>query len=151
PPRPSDEPILTRYHWGEIVGYGVVIAGTILGAFALAFTWLEMGPEQAVTVSFLTLSVARLFHVFNMRNPDSGLLRNEITRNPFVWGALVLCIALLSLAVYVTPLARVLEVTPPGVDGWLLVFGASLVPVLVGQVYLKLRSRWKDAQQPETP
>ncbi|NBC18178.1 MAG: HAD-IC family P-type ATPase, partial [Bacteroidetes bacterium] len=41
PPRPSDEPILTRYHWGEIVGYGVVIAGTILGAFALAFTWLE--------------------------------------------------------------------------------------------------------------
>jgi Ca2+-transporting ATPase len=150
PPRPSDEPILTRYHWGEIMGYGVVIAGTILGAFALAFTWLDMGTEQAVTVSFLTLSVSRLFHVFNMRNPDSGLLRNEITRNPFVWGALVLCIALLGLAVYVAPLANVLEVTPPGVDGWLLVLGASLVPVLVGQTYLVFRSRRTGAPEEAT-
>ena len=70
-----------------------------------------------------------------MRRLDSGLVNNEISRNPYVWGALALCIGLLLVAVYVPFLADILRVTAPGVDDWLPIVGGSLVPLIVGQVY----------------
>jgi Ca2+-transporting ATPase len=131
---------LTPYHWRLIGGYGALIAGTILGAFLIALYPLGMDTAQAVSVSFLTLSISRLLHVFNMRNPESGLFDNEISRTPYVWGALALCLGLLLLAVYWPPLASILSVVPPGRDGWLLIAGASLVPLGVGQLYLGWRA-----------
>ncbi|MFW6066767.1 MAG: cation-translocating P-type ATPase [Myxococcota bacterium] len=141
PPRAPGEGMVTRYHWAEIGGYGVVIGATVLGVFALALGWLELDTPQAVTVSFLTLSIARLWHVLNMRNVRTGILRNEVVRNPWMWGAVVLCIALLLLAVYVPPLAGVLALEHPGADGWALVAAGSLVPLVLGQTYLAFRGR----------
>jgi Ca2+-transporting ATPase len=134
PPRPAKEPILARRHWLAIAGYGLVIAATLAGAFILAFTWLGMNQQQAVTITFMTLGFTRLWHVFNMRDRDSGLLRNEISRNPYVWGALVFCTGLLLIAVYVPLLSTVLQTADPGVNGWLLIMGMSLLPLIIGQV-----------------
>jgi Ca2+-transporting ATPase len=139
-PRDPEESVVTPYHWGLIGGYGIVIAGTLLGAFLVALYGLGMEVPRAVSVSFLTLSISRLLHAFNMRSPESGLFDNEISRTPYVWGALALCLGLLLLAVYWPPLAGILSVMPPGVDGWLLIAGSSLVPLLIGQVYLGWRS-----------
>lgn len=105
----------------------------MLGVFALALTSFGMGEMKAVTISFLTLAAAQLWHVFNMREDDSGVWRNEITSNPYVWGALVLTIGLLIAAVYMPGLSGVLQTVDPGLDGWLIVLGASLIPLLFGQ------------------
>jgi Ca2+-transporting ATPase len=115
------------------VAYGVIIGATVLGALWLAINWLGMERQQAVTVSFATVVTARLWHVFNMRSQDSGILRNEVVRNRFVWGALALCIGLLLAAIYFPPFASVLSVVDPGVQGWLLILGMSLIPLVVGQ------------------
>lgn len=136
PPRNPKEAILTRRGWFEVAGYGVLIASVLLGAFLVALYVLKMAPAVALTVSFLTLSVTRLVHVFNMRRADSGILNNEVTRNGFVWGALALCGLLLAVAVYLPRLSSVLSLTPPGLDGWMIVVIASLVPLALGQVYL---------------
>lgn len=139
PPRDSQEAILTRRHWLAIAGYGVVIAVALLAAFALAFQWLSMDKNQAVTVSFITLGFTRLWHVFNMRDNDSGIFKNEITRNPYIWGALLFCTGLLLIAVYVPFLSQALQTVDPGVNGWLLIIGMSLVPLVVGQVFKLFR------------
>jgi Ca2+-transporting ATPase len=47
--------------------------------------------------------------------------------------------------VYWPPLATVLSVVPPGLDGWLLIAGASLVPLVGGQAYLGWRGRRRSA------
>lgn len=108
--RPSPDPeeaVVTPFHWG------------LLGTFLTAMHGLGMGTTQAVSVSFLTLSISRLLHVFNMRRSESGLFDNEISRTPNVWSALGLCLSLLLLAIYWPPLASILSVMPPGLDGWL--------------------------------
>jgi len=139
-PRPSDEPIMPKDCWLSIFGYGGLITFSVLLAFVLAFKMLGMDEGQAVTVSFLTLAFAQLWHVFNMRARATKLLKNDITSNPYVWGALGLCTVLLILVVYVPFMAGILKLADPGVWGWLLVLGASWLPCFVGQLW-KLRGK----------
>jgi len=139
PPRDPQEPIMTRHHWLEVGGYGLAITISVLGGFALALTRLGMNEARAVTLSFLSLALAQLWHVFNMRDRGTHLIRNDITRNLYVWGALVLCVALLLVAVYVPGLARLLGVVDPGTGGWALALGMSLVPLVIGQTLKQVR------------
>jgi Ca2+-transporting ATPase len=141
PPRDPQEPILTRRHWIEMGGFSALITVAVLGVLALALAGLGMQQERAVTISFLTLASAQLWHVFNMRDRGTGVLNNEVVRNPWVWGALALCTVLLLAAVYVPGLNRLLKVEDPGLAGWGLVLGASLLPWLVGQVFRSWRSK----------
>jgi len=134
PPRPSGEPILPRSYWFRVATYGGVIAGTVLASIVVATRWLGLEGAPAVTVSFLTLALAQLWHVFNMRAARSGLCKNEITRNGFVWGALALCAGLLLVVLYIPLLADVLGLSPPGRAEWLVALGLSFIPLAVGQV-----------------
>ena len=133
PPRDPREHVLERRHWIRIAGHGALITLAVLGALALALGSLGARGPEAVTISFLTLAFAQLWHVFDMRGPRSGLLRNEITRNRWIWGALLLCTALILAGVFVPPLAALLGVTRPTPLGWLLVAAASLAPLAVAQ------------------
>jgi Ca2+-transporting ATPase len=134
PPRDPDERVLMRQHWMGIVGYSSVISVAVLGALAVSVLWLGMSEARAVTISFLTLAFAQLWHVFNMRDHDTGVIDNDIVQNHWIWGALALCTALLLLAVYVPGFANLLRVEKPGLEGWALIIGASLIPWFVGLI-----------------
>lgn len=141
PPRDPEEPVLTRGHWSAIAGYGFIITLSVLGVFALALTSFGMNTEKAVTISFLTLAAAQLWHVFNMRDKDSNLILNEVTQNVYVWGALALTIGLLLAAVYLPGLATLLQTVDPGIDGWIMISVASVMPLIAGQILKSLASR----------
>ncbi|NIM50493.1 MAG: HAD-IC family P-type ATPase [Armatimonadetes bacterium] len=134
PPRDPREPILTSRHWKGVGGYGAGIAAAVLGALALSLLWLHIDTPRAVTVSFLTLAFAQLWHVFNMRDAASGILRNDVVSNTYVWGALSLCLVLLLGALYIPFLAHVLKVVPPDAAGWSVILGMSALPLIGGQV-----------------
>jgi Ca2+-transporting ATPase len=140
PPRNPQEPIVAFGEWLAIGGYGFAITVSVLAALALALLSCGMPERQAVTVSFLTLAFAQLWHVFNMRAHTSSFFRNEITSNAFVWGALGLCSGLLLIAVYVPVLSKVLKLEYPGLKGWMLVIVLSLVPYAIGQVVKTARA-----------
>lgn len=139
PPRDPAEPILTRRHWAGLATWATLIAGCVLGSMLLAERAAGLSREQAVTVSFLTLGLGKLWFTFNLRDPISGLVRNEITRNPWVWGAITLCLALLAASVYLPGLSAALETARPGADGWILVAAGSLAPLVLGQLWLLWR------------
>ena len=133
PPRNPKEPILTRFHWGVIGGYGALIGMSVLAVFWLAFQ-LNLGADEAVTISFLTFAFARLWHVFNMRDPDAPFIRNEVTTNRYVWIAIGIGVVLTLAAAYLPVLSTVLGTVPPSGEGWLLIGVGSLVPLIVGQI-----------------
>ncbi len=140
PARDASEPLLTKRHWIWMVGYSTLITVAVLASMHVAGTWLGLEGSEAVTISFLTLAFAQLWHVFNMRSPHDNGLVTDVTRNPYVWGALVLCTLLLLLAMVITPVANVLEVTMPTLNGWFVVLGFSLAPTVVGQIALLIAS-----------
>ena len=141
PPKASDEPILPKSGWSAIFGYGGLITVSVLVAFAIAFKmFYEEGKEsdlitrEAVTVSFLTLAMAQLWNIFNMRGNHTTMTKNDIVSNSYVWAALGLSVALLLVAVYLPPLAELMELSNPGLKGWVLVMVASSMTCVVGQV-----------------
>ncbi len=148
PPRDPKEPIIDRARWLGVGAYGGAITAATLAALWLALTLYDMSEARAVTVSFLTLAFAQLWHVFNMRHRESGIFRNEVTANPFIWGALALSAALIVAAVYAPGLSSVLSLSAPGADGWRLAIAMSLTPLLAGQLMKIWKSR---AARPKRP
>ena len=138
PPRDPAEQILDRQRWILIGVLGTLITLATLGAFLLALFWLGLEPAAAVTVAFLTLALAQLWNVFNMRDAGAGLFDNDVARNPYVWGALALCLGLIGLAVWLPALASLLGLPNPGTEGLVLALAASLTPLLLGQAWLAL-------------
>lgn len=132
-PRSSEEPILNKSGWMAIFGYGLLLTISVMTAFGLAFRF-GMEREQAVTVSFLTLAFSQLWHIFNMRDRRTALFNNEVVNNPYIWGALGFCVILLFAAVYLPPMAKILTLTHPGLIGWMLVLGASVLTCVLGQL-----------------
>ncbi|QID17538.1 hypothetical protein G3580_07710 [Nitrogeniibacter mangrovi] len=110
-----------------------MITATTLAVFALALFRLALVPAQAVTMAFVTLALAQLWHVFNMREAGSGWLANEVSRNPYVWGAVALCLALIGAALGWPALSALLQLPSPGGAGLALAVAASFVPLGVGQ------------------
>jgi Ca2+-transporting ATPase len=134
PPRDPREPLLGTPQWLFIAGYGTLLTASTLAGLIVGAYGLELEGDALVTVSFLTLAFAQLWHVFNTRGPRSPVFRNAVTRNPYVWMAVALCTAILLLALYVQPLAAVLRIVPPDLAGWTLIVGASMAPLLVGML-----------------
>ena len=150
PPRDPKEPILGRAQWLAIVLHGVALTAATFGALALGHLWLGLDERAAVTVTFLTLAFAQLWHVFNMRHPTSGLLHNEITRNPWIWAALVLCAGILVTAAYVPSLSHMLHLVAPDIKMWGIVLAMSLAPLLSGLIVRSVASRYEEKKYPRT-
>ncbi len=134
PPRDPREPILGRRQWIVIVLQSLALTAATFGAMAAARLGLDLDGVSIVTVTFLTLAFAQLWHVFNMRHPLSDPLRNEVTRNPWVWGALLLCTVLLAVPPYVAPMAYVMHLAPPTPAMWAIILAMSIAPLIVTQV-----------------
>jgi Ca2+-transporting ATPase len=138
-----------------MAGYGLAISASTLLAIVAATYWLGFDTAAATTVAFLTIALAQLGHVFNMRGRGSGVLRNAVTANRLLWYALALCLGLILLAVNVPALATALQIQAIGFEGWALAVGCSLLPLAAGQLWLTVgrdassrslrKNRYRDA------
>jgi Ca2+-transporting ATPase len=117
-----------------------------LGAFLLALNWLELEKPAAVTVGFLTLATSQLFHVNNVRDRQSSIFINEITTNHWLWGALAVSVTLLVASVTVPSLKEVFGTVTPDGPMILLILGMSVIPMILGQLYLGCRTELQSAQ-----
>jgi Ca2+-transporting ATPase len=138
-PRDADEPIMTRSHWISTGVYGALITAAVLFGMDYALSNLGFSSEKSTTISFLILASAQLWHVFDMRENGTNPIINSVTKNKFVWFALVITIALLLTAVYVPFMADLLSLVNPGLNGWMLVLAASLLPMVISQIMKEFR------------
>jgi Ca2+-transporting ATPase len=149
PPRDPGEPLLGRPQWLFIAGYAALLTAATLASLVLGRYWLLLEGDALVSVSFLTLAFAQLWHAFAMRGSGSHVLLNAVTRNAYVWMAIALCVGLLLLASYVPQLSSVLHIVAPDRAGWLLIVSCSLAPLVLGQTITVLVSPVQPRRQLE--
>ena len=139
PPRRPDETILSRGFVRAILFYSGWITVVTLAAYGWGLE--RSDPEQAVTLAFMTLALAQLFHLGNARSRGPVLRPTRIVANPWALGSIPLVIGLQLLAVYWPPLSAVLRTRPMTLEEWGVVLALSVVPAVVGQLIQVARER----------
>lgn len=130
PPRKAQESIMTPLHWQSTFIYGISITLSILGVTFLSYYYLVLPAPQINNLAFYTLVVAQLLHVFTMPKRQNSFFNNEVTKNPWIWGAIVLSVVITALAYSIPPVAEAFSLVPLSWTAlrWSFVFGfASLV------------------------
>jgi len=150
PPRDPVKPIVDKARWMDIFVFGGIITAATLSVYWMALGYFEMAQEDATTIAFLTLALAQLWHVFNMREPEEPAFVNSVVKNPYVWAAISFCILLLAAAFYIPVLSDVLNLRPLSVSQLSLSVGASLIPLLLGQIWLAIRRTTSSTARSET-
>lgn len=142
--RPPSDPknlIISNKGWITIAIYAALLTLAVIVAVLYCKQTITTDAKVANNVAFLTLAFAQLFHVFNMSSAHSNLLVNDITKNKFVWLALILCTALL-LVVYALPQMRLvlgLEVLSARI--WIISILAGTIPLILVQAYKAIWER----------
>jgi P-type Ca2+ transporter type 2C len=134
PPRHPEKPIITNKTWYTIALYAALMSMAVTIA-VIYCKYSGMDDRATNSVAFVTLTFAQLFHVFNMSSPRSGLLINEVTRNKFVWLALLLCVIIVGLVFSFPAMRLVLGLTVLSVNIWLIALAASCLPLVILKVY----------------
>jgi Ca2+-transporting ATPase len=76
-----------------------------------------------------------------MRDNISQLINNEITRNVWVWIAVIFCIGLILTAIYTPLVNELLKLTDPGIEGWMIILPMSLIPLILGPLVRHVAER----------
>lgn len=149
-PRAPDEPLLPARWWRWVLGHGAFLAGLVFIARVVATETFGLNADEARTVVFFCLAYPQVVHVFNLTEQRPFRLSNEVSTNPWVWGAVALCSVLLALALSVPPVAEALSLSAMSARGWGLVAGASVLEVIFGRIWPPPR-RPKDMARPVPP
>jgi Ca2+-transporting ATPase len=134
PPRDPKSAILSPWFLSSVVTFSLLITSATLGVFVWALEVKQAELSYAVTLAFMTLALAQLFHVFNARSARPVVFGRRLFRNRYVWAALALTIGLQVATVYTPLLSRVLGTYPLSPNDWLVVLAASLMPLIIGQM-----------------
>jgi Ca2+-transporting ATPase len=134
PPRKSSEPIVSRSNWISIVGYSFCLTAGVIAAEVYAMSFLEVDNKVVNNVTFYTLILAQLWNVFNMPGRETSFLKNQVTKNKYVWYALILCIVLTIVIYLIPPVRTALSLVSLEPFILFLILVASLIPVALVQL-----------------
>ncbi|MDQ5844371.1 MAG: HAD-IC family P-type ATPase [Acidobacteriota bacterium] len=142
PPRDPKRSLLSAKFVTLIAWQAAMLAALALAAYMWALNLYGPGTH-ARTIALFALIGGQLGHTFNCRSRTRSAF-DGLLRNPFILIAAVVVISLQLLAVYFSPLAKVLGTVRPSETDWLVILLCSLAPVLIVEA-TKTITRWKVA------
>jgi len=101
---------------------------------AWSYYVLELPPREINNLAFYTLVLGQLLNVFNVSRRELPFFVNEVTKNPWIWGAIAICTAITALAYFVPPMARALSLVPITWGQFMYVFIFGLGSLLLAQL-----------------
>ena len=105
-PRSSKESIFAGGVSVDIIWQGFMIAiitiiAYVVGHYMESGIWEFVNSPDGITMAFLTMSMAEIFHSFNLRSRKHSIFTIK-NQNKFLWGAMIVSL-LLTLAVIYIP------------------------------------------------
>jgi Ca2+-transporting ATPase len=137
-PRNPKEPIITAKHWVTASVYGLSITIAVIGVTIYAHNVMEVSYQVVNNMAFYTLVLAQLLNVFNVPHRNFSFLKNEVTTNPWIWGALGLSILILVLAYEIPILERVLSLVTLTSGQFLIIGLFGIGSLLLTQIIKRL-------------
>ncbi|MBN8826092.1 MULTISPECIES: cation-transporting P-type ATPase [unclassified Spirosoma] len=133
PPRDPKTPIMDTRDWRTLVLYALAMTAAVLGTYGIGTRLLGLNPDEGNNLTFYALSFAQLMHVFNLHSERSFFV-NEITRNRYIWYALIVCLAILAFTYFVPVLHDILNIQPMTTTEFSLILASGIAPVVLIQL-----------------
>ena len=108
-PRSSDEGIFAGGMGVSAAYQGVAVtiltlAAYFIGHFLEAGRWEIVQSADGMTMAFLTMSMAEIFHSYNLRSQYGSIISLK-THNLYLFGAMLLSLLLTAAVIYIPPVA----------------------------------------------
>ena len=129
PPRPGNSSLLSRDLIVLIGWQSLMLAGIVLSIYAWAINSYGEGAH-ARTIALIAVVGVQLGHLFNCRSRTRSAFEG-LLRNPALWVAAAMVITLQLMAIYITPLAKVLNTARLTTVDWILAGAAVIAPIIV--------------------
>lgn len=107
------------------IGHAMEVAKTT-GTFMLEIPKVE--SPDGITMAFLTMSMAEMFHAFNVRSRTRSIFALK-KQNVVMWGAFVLSLALTTLVIYVPFLRQAFQFSKINVGEYFVAMGLAFLVI----------------------
>lgn len=133
-PSKSSVPIIANKDWVSIAIYSLCMTAGVIGVEFYALYGQRIDETIVNNITFYTLIMAQLWHVFNMTSRETSFFRNQITENKYIWMSLLLCIGLTVAAYLIPPSRSALSLVPMEWSHIGIIVIASILPVVLIQL-----------------
>lgn len=115
PPRKKNEGIFSSGTGVDTIYQGVMVAVLTLLAYLIGHRiesglWEFVNSDDGITMAFLTMSMAEIFHSFNLRS-QRGSIFSLKSHNKYLYGGMLASIILTAIVIYVSFFRDVFEFT----------------------------------------
>ncbi|MBQ1195074.1 MAG: cation-translocating P-type ATPase [Clostridia bacterium] len=147
PPRSSKEGIFSNGLGFDMVYQGVMVSVLTLAAYFMGSLmdpditdwYFGINSAHGITMAFLTMSMAEIFHSLNMRS-QRGSIFTLNSKNMLLFGAMALAFILTTLVIEVPFLADLFGFTVIGITEYLIGMGLAVLVIPVVEI-IKLIQR----------
>jgi Ca2+-transporting ATPase len=135
-PRSARSGIFSEGLGFDVMYQGILVAILTMAAY-FAGHYMESGvweiaqSADGITMAFLTLSFAEIFHSFNMRSQRMSIFKIR-KQNLFLWGAGIASLVLTTIVIYVPFLAKAFEFEHISVKEYItaVLLAACVIPIV---------------------
>ena len=146
PPRPSTDGIFAGGLGIEVAYQGVLVtlvtlAAYFIGHFMEAGVWEITNSPDGMTMAFLTMSMAEIFHSYNMRSQHGSIFTLK-HHNFFLLGAMVISLILTTGVIYIPFLARAFEFETISLAEYAVAMGLAVlvIPIVEGVKFIRRKT-----------
>lgn len=129
PPRPPDEPLLTRKRWVTVIVQALLIALSTLGIFVYGLS-ASGDAAYARTLAFATLASAEVLRAYTARSETQTLSKIGVFSNSAMTLGTSVSFLLIIAVVQIPGLNRVFSTVGLSLRDWLMVLGFGLIPAI---------------------
>ena len=140
PPRDPQTGIITKKFILQVLVSGILLSAGSLGVYLWAMH-RNLDVEAAQSVTFTTMAIAQLLHIFNVRNKTGFGLNTSIFRNPMLIIALVISVVLQLISLYIPFFNNVLGTRGLTVEHWIWVISGAIIPMILIQLWHTITTR----------
>lgn len=145
-PRTSKEGVFSRGLGLDVIYQGVVVAALTLTAY---FIGNSKGHGFGMSMAFLTMSMAEIFHSYNMRSQRESLFRIKGS-NLYLFGAMALSFLLSTVVMYIPFLQQIFELERLSFVQYIISIGLALCIIPVVEIVKWMQRNWKKRSMPSS-
>ncbi|MEG1862805.1 MAG: cation-translocating P-type ATPase [Oscillospiraceae bacterium] len=145
PPRDPKENIFARGLLSDVIYQGIMVSILTLTAYFLGHyiesgVWEIANSPDGITMAFLTMSMAEIFHSFNMRSQTGSIFALK-KHNMYLWGAMLASLVLTAAVIYVPFLSAMFEFEVISLFEFAVAMGLAFSVIPIVEVVKRIKYR----------